>query len=672
MSPAKKQIPDDTSPARKQVPLPLSERTPIAGARVVGDIDPEERIAATIYVRRSPKSPPLPDVNESAGDTPPLSDAEFLAAYGADPADIKKVTDTVTQAGLEVVQSSREKRSVEVAGPAQALEAFFGVKLQRYAAAEGEYRGRTGPVKVPTDLADVVEAVFGLDDRKVGAPRLRRDPRGVFGAPTIHRLDIVRARGLPPHTYLPTTLSQIYRFPPGTGGDGQCVAILCFNDPTSHGGYSRKALELYFGQVLQLPMPELIDVVVHGQGNDPGDDSGADPSDTSAEVMLDVQMVGGCAPKAKLVAYFSQFTERGWVDLINTIITDTENKPSVISCSYGNPEDDPRSAWTLAAIKKVNEALNGAALRGITICCASGDDGSRDQAGDRRAHVDFPASSPYVLGCGGTQLIITPGGYPWETVWNNGPGSATGGGVSKFFPLPSWQLNAGVPPSVNPGHHVGRGIPDVSGVADPETGVVIITLDGQHLAVIGGTSATAPMWAALIARLNQALGKPLGFLNPTLYGALAHGVLRDVIYGNNGAYAARPGWDACTGLGSPDGLNLLAALLASRAWAPHAVEPKSSPVLEPFRSAYEAFAGALQAAWRASPSDGMVSFAARASGAYAAYVHAVKQGWKEINTAAVDIPSLCAIGQSLESASGRAAMAATCLAGETAWKPRTG
>ena len=657
------------STAKKQIALPLSERTPVAGARVVGDIDPEDRVSVTIYVRKNPKSSPLPDVNQGAGGA--VSDAEFLAAYSADPADIQKVTDAVTQAGLEVVRSSLEKRSVEVAGPAKAVEAFFGVKLQQYAAAEGQYRGRTGPVKVPSDLAQVVEAVFGLDDRKVGAPRLRRDPRAVFGVPIVQRLDVVRANGLPPHTYLPTTLSQIYRFPPGTDGNGQCAAILCFNDPTSHGGYSREALEIYFEQVLQFPMPELIDVVVHGQGNDPGDNSGADPLDTSAEVMLDIQMVGGCAPKAKLIAYFSQFTEQGWVDLINTVITDTDNKPSVISCSYGNPEDDPRSAWTLAAIKKVNEAFNAAALRGITICCASGDDGSRDQAGDGRAHADFPASSPYVVGCGGTQLIITPSGHPWETVWNNGPGSASGGGVSKVFPLPSWQRHVGVPPSVNPGHHVGRGIPDVCGVADPETGVVIITLDGQHLAVIGGTSATAPMWAALIARLNQALGAPVGFLNPMLYGAFAHGVLRDVIHGNNGAYAARWGWDACTGLGSPDGVNLLAALTAIRARAPHpAHSPAPSPVQEPFRSAYEAFTGALQEAWRGSQSDGMKSFAARACGAYATYVSAVKQAWKVTNTAAVDIPSLCAIGQSLESAAG--SMAATYLAGGTGWKPPIG
>jgi kumamolisin len=613
----------------------------------MGNVDPDERLDVTIYVRRNPAAPPLPDVNEDVATRAPMSPADIAAAYSADPNDIQKVVDKATEAGLEVVQTRPEQRSVEVAGPAKAIEDFFGVKLQRYASAEGEYTGRTGVIKVPADLAGVVEAVFGLDKRQVGGPLLRRDPRSVFGLPTSFHLAIARAGGLPANTYLPTTVSQIYRFPPGTDGSGQCVAILCFNDPSSHGGYSRAALQVYFEQVLGLPMPDISDVVVHGQGNDPGDDSGMDPADTSAEVMLDIQMVGGCAPGAKIVVYFTQFTEQGWVDVINTIATDTTNNPSVISISYGNPEDDPRSAWTLAAIQKVNEAFNVAALRGITICCAAGDDGSRDQAGDGRAHADFPASSPYVLGCGGTQLVITPSGYPWETVWNNGPGSATGGGVSRFFPLPVWQRYAGVPPSVNPGHHVGRGIPDVSGVADPETGVVIITLDGQHLAVIGGTSATAPMWSALISRLNQALGSPLGFINPTLYGYLAHGVLRDVVYGNNGAYGARAGWDACTGLGSPDGVHLLAALQMIRSGAPMhmGMAPRvSTEVLGEFKSAYDAYSGSLAEAWRAAAEV----YSKTASDASATYVKSVNDVWSRAFPSPVDAPSRNSAGRGAE------------------------
>ena len=544
-------------PARsKWVPVPNSERRVVAGAQPTGPVDPAEMVTVTVYVRPNPATAPAlrADLSTDPGDAPaPLSAAEFNAAYGASPDDLAQVADYATRSGLEVVESSAAKRSVQLQGPASAVEAAFGVKLQYFEFPQERYRGRVGEVMIPRELADVVEFVFGLDDRRVGASRLRRDGRADLDPFALRAvpLSIVRNTGLPPNCYLPPTVAEFYQFPPGTDGNGQCVAIVAFNDPQSHGGYNQAALETYFTQVLNLPMPEIVDVVVHGQGNDPGDDSGRDPADTSGEVMLDIQMVGGCAPKAKLVLYFTQFTEQGWVDAINAIITDEVNNPSVISISYGNPEDDPRSAWTAMAIRKVNEAFRAAAARGITICCASGDDGSRDQGLGPRAHADFPASSPYVLGCGGTRVYASGGVVLHEVVWNNGPGSASGGGVSAFFPVPRWQQNAGVPPSANPGHQTGRGVPDVGGIADPQTGVVIITLDGQSLAVVGGTSATAPMWAALVSRLNQALQTRLGFIDPALYGPMAPYVTRDIILGNNGAYAAGIGWDACTGARIP-------------------------------------------------------------------------------------------------------------------------
>jgi hypothetical protein len=192
------------------------------------------------------------------------------------------------------------------------------------------------------------------------------------------------------------------------------------------------------------------------------------------------------------------------------------------------------------------------------VTAAAGDNGSND--GERGNHCDYPASSPHVLGCGGTSLHVN-GANISETVWNDGAqGGATGGGFSSLFPLPSWQTNAAA----------SRGVPDVAGVADPETGYVV-DVDGQQM-VIGGTSAVAPLWAALVARLNQALGKRLGFINPTLY-ALA-GVFRDIVNGTNGAFSARPGWDACTGLGVPIGNKLLASL---KGGAPTPPAPTPTP-----------------------------------------------------------------------------------------------
>ncbi len=228
-----------------------------------------------------------------------------------------------------------------------------------------------------------------------------------------------------------------------------------------------------------------------------------------------------------------------------------KNNISVVSISYGNPEDDPRGAWTKMGVQLVNQAFEAAAAKGITICCASGDDGSSDQV-RRGTHVDFPASSPYVLAVGGTKLVATTGNSPTissETVWNETVQSegAGGGGVSAVFAKPAYQNGVKVPPSVNPPHHIGRGVPDVA--ADRRSGNWR-RRDAHRwpeLESIGGTSAAAPLWAALIARLNQGLKTRCGFLNPLLYTRFSNGILHDITIGNNGAYSAGPGWDACTG-----------------------------------------------------------------------------------------------------------------------------
>ncbi|GIG23202.1 kumamolisin [Cellulomonas chitinilytica] len=675
----------------RRVAIPLTERQLPVDAERVEAVPADEPVDVTVYVRRRADQPDLPDP-EDLGALPGLTgrtvdDDEFALRYGADPDDIAKVEEFARAHKLEVVESSPEKRSVTLRGTSKAAQEAFGVKLARYRSEGQTFRGRQGPVTVPAEVADVVESVFGLDDRRVGKTRLRRSNQ----VPSGLGLSTVRAAGLPPNTFLPPQVADIYRYPAGTDGTGQSIAILAFNDSTSHGGYSIDAVTTYFEQVLQIPVPKITDVVVRGPGNDPGTDDGSDPFDSSGEIMLDLQVVGSCAPGADIVMYFTEFTERGWVDAVNAIITDTTHRPSVISVSYGNPEDDPRSAWTAAAILKVNEAFRAAAAKGITICCASGDDGSRDQANDGRAHADFPASSPYVLACGGTR-IVAPQGVPlYELTWNNGPGSATGGGVSRIFPVPRYQQHAGVPPSANPDRHVGRGVPDVSGLADPETGVAIATLDGEHLAIIGGTSLTAPLWSSLVARLNQALETPLGFLNPLLYRFLHYPVLRDIIHGNNGAYAAGPGWDACTGLGSPDGARLLAAIrtvIAQTPGTPHAADapaagapggtaqpgqqpgqqpdrppgqqpgaPSTLPTAaQPFVDATARLVDAFREAWQPAASaksdsaPDLVAFRHAAAAAHLEWVGAVKERWAQTRASDLDAYALTVIGTTIAGA----------------------
>jgi kumamolisin len=223
--------------------------------------------------------------------------------------------------------------------------------------------------------------------------------------------------------------------------------------------------------------------------------------------------------------------------------------------SWGGPED----SYTGQALTSYDQALQDAKALGVTVCVASGDNGSSDGDTDGKAHVDFPASSPNVLACGGTSLQASNGVITSETVWNDGAsGGATGGGVSETFPLPSYQANANVPVSVNSSQFAGRGVPDVAGDADPNTGYNVV-VDGDS-GVVGGTSAVAPLWAGLIARMNQARGSNAGFLNPLIY-PLQATAFNDITQGNNGAYSAGPGWDACTGLGSPIGTALLQALI---------------------------------------------------------------------------------------------------------------
>ncbi len=294
-------------------------------------------------------------------------------------------------------------------------------------------------------------------------------------------------------------------------------------------------------------------VSVNGASNKP--EGQADSAD--GEVVLDIEVAGGVAPGASLAVYFAPNTNQGFLNAINTAVHDKARKPSVISISWGSPE----AAWTQQGINALNQAFHDAALLGITVCVASGDNGSSDGGPAGSVNVDFPASSPWVLACGGTRLIASNGSIESETVWNNASDGATGGGVSSFFALPSYQAQSNVPVERGASFR-GRGVPDIAAVADPQTGYLTL-VDGTW-GLIGGTSAVAPLWAGLIALLNENLSRRVGFLHPLLYGTLAqHKALNDITTGTNGAYSAGPGWDACTGLGTPNGTAILNALKPS-------------------------------------------------------------------------------------------------------------
>ena len=494
-------------------------------------MDPRQRLGVSVLVRsRRPLDPRRAPLRPCMASAPAarayLTREELALRHGADPADLDRVEAFAHAYGLTVTHRSIGERRVVLDGALDALTRAFGVRLRRVRFQGREHRMRTGPVRVPASLAGVVEDVKGFDDRPQARPHFRRAKNRATAA-----------------AFTPPQVARLYDFPTGADGSGECIALIELG-----GGYQPADLQTYF-QGLKLPAPGVVAVGVDGGANTPG-------GDADGEVMLDIEVAGAAAPKARIAVYFAPNTDQGFVDAIKTAVHDTVRKPSVVSISWGGPEE----SYTAQGLKNYDAVFQEAAALGVTILVASGDKGSSDtNPPDKKKRVDFPSASPLVLSCGGTRLEASGTTIQGESVWNDGAqGGASGGGVSTKYPLPVWQKTAKVPKL---GTKTGRGVPDVAGDADPQTGYRV-RVDGQEQ-VIGGTSAVAPLWAGLVALCNQRLGKPVGFLNATLYNdAEARASLRDITSGNNGAYTAAVGWDACTGLGSPNGTGLLAALEA--------------------------------------------------------------------------------------------------------------
>jgi kumamolisin len=548
-------------PNNRTVVLAKSHRKPAHGARVIGDVDTKEIIEITIRVRSrssEDRAALFADMQSLApAERRYLSREELASRFGASPADLDKVAAYARENGLTVTSTSAARRTVMVKGTVANLIKAFPTELKHYDSNQGKYRGRIGALQIPEDLSGIVEAIFGFDNRRQAR------------AHSILRLGKIKPLrdGAPDTTFTPQQIASLYDFPKADG-TGQCLGIIEFG-----GGYDTNDLRTYFTSQGITP-PQITAVSVDGVGNNPNSPNPED-NDADGEVMLDVEVAGSVAPRAKIVMYFAPFTEQGWVDVLTTAVQDTTNKPSVLSVSWGWPESN--DLWTQQAMDAVSQTLQEAGLAGVTVCCASGDDGSADELTDGHAHVDFPAASPFILACGGTTLAASSDmrSIASEVTWNDGPrskgGGATGGGVSELNKVPAWQANAGVPPSVNTGFQ-GRGVPDVAADADPNTGYKI-RVHGRDGAA-GGTSACAPLYAALITLWNQKLGAPSGFVNPLLYANPVSSAFRDITQGTNdttghiGAYSAGVGWDACTGLGSPDGVKISKALQPQSAQEP--------------------------------------------------------------------------------------------------------
>lgn len=515
-------------PFEERIVLRGTENVRRPGLEPAGPLKTDETVSVSVILERagSPRSS-----GERASNTEEIEGT--AVSLGAKQSDIEAVEEFAHHSGLTVKESDTKKRRVILTGTAEEMRKAFGADLVMYKESRTgrEYRGRQGTLSVPMELEGIVTAVLGLDARPIAKPHF------------------IPRQAAPATGYTPPQVAAMYNFPTAGNGSGQTVAIIELG-----GGYRKADLDTYF-KGLKLNSPSITAISVDNGKNTPG--SAAD-----GEVMLDIEVVGAVANGAKIAVYFAPNSDKGFVDAITDAVHDTTRKPSVISISWGSPED----SWSVQSRNAMNAALQDAATLGVTVTVASGDNGSTDGAGDKELHVDFPASSPFALACGGTTLNGNGKTISSEVVWNEIAKNegATGGGVSTTFPLPSYQQSANVPkqPQAN---FAGRGVPDVAGDADPSTGYQV-RVDGQNQ-VIGGTSAVAPLWAGLVALMNQQIGKPVGFLNPKLYD-LGSDAFRDITSGNNddsnlGYYKAGAGWDPCTGLGSPNGAALLKSLSSS-------------------------------------------------------------------------------------------------------------
>lgn len=462
---------------------------------------------------------------------------------------------------LRVIDSSKERRCVILSGTAQELSDAFQVDNRTYTH-EGEvYRSYPDAIQIPANLKGVIEAVLGLENRPLMSHHAFLAVRHRF--PTAGQ-QVIR------HTEV-REVEDAYKFPKDSDGKGQCIAIIELG-----GGFYERDIKKYF-QNHKLHQPKISVVEIEGTRNNPAEPkyieqvlnlmgektvnqkTGARASVPSElahamwtiESTLDVQLAGSFANAANIVVYFAPNNAHGKYQALTSALSHKKYPPSVISCSWGAVEE------TLPGdvIFSLNHVFEDAALRGVTICFSSGDKGE-DPSPEGNPRVHFPASSPYVLSCGGTHWLKKQRSI-YEEVWSESLPKyvvQSGGGVSKIFEQPDWQTGIKLQTKKS-----GRGVPDVAGKADIAGGYCM-EVAGFDV-TMGGTSAAAPMWAGLIARFNQELNCNIGYANPFLYQKSCRSSFNDITKGNNGKhFKATPGWDPCTGWGTPDGKKLLAKL----------------------------------------------------------------------------------------------------------------
>jgi kumamolisin len=499
----------------RRVPIPGTNRVNWPGTTHAEELTSQADVQLTVWLRPK-KAADLDDARaRKLGATPPLArqyaDRKTLRDQtDADPADVARLRAYCEGLGIKVVES--HWRSVVVTGPIDRLVEAFGATVAIFLDGNGErFRHRSAALHVPHDIAAIVRGAFGLHQW----PRSRR-----LGALQRHSTPLSAG-----------DIATRYAFP-AADGSGQTIGVLQFR-----GEFRADDFDLCMKAQCVAPARPILKRI---------DDAAFEhkiETTKDLEAALDAQVIGALAPGARIVIYQAPDDERGFLDAIRTALFDEEYAPSILSISYGWPE----FLWTPAALEILNDLFVVAALLGVSVFCSSGDNGAELDY-DGKPHVLAPASSPFVHACGAT-TIAPDSGSASESAWEK-----TGGGFSEHFDVPPWQ-DVVRPVAAENKMDAGRGVPDIAGQESPG---YCVYLDGVELAM-GGTSAVAPMWAALAARINQRLGTPIGFFSPLLYVA-GKNALRDVIDGNNGRFQAATGWNPCTGLGVPLGSAIEATL----------------------------------------------------------------------------------------------------------------
>ncbi len=500
-------------------------------ARRVGDLPENAQIEVTVRLRA--RRPPHAAAAEGG---PPLLDAnQYAMLSGASEADMATVAGFAKAAGLAVARAEPVRRAMVLRATPTAFARAFGVQLGVFERAGESYRSYAEPIMLAPALAPVVQAVIGFEDARTA------------------RTCFQWARAAPQAlTLTPAMLAAAYNFPPEHDGSGQSIAVIGFADKVAEddlGAYADATR-------CRTPRVEVVHVCEPGAR-----DAATDDDHAGLTAML--QVLGALAPGAPLAVYLTAPSERGCIEALLAAVH-AEKAPAIICLGWGAAEE----CWSEPAARAIDAILQEASTLGITVCAAAGDSGAALERGSDLAAVHLPAASPYALACGGTALV--PGLSGWcERVWNEGPeGAAGGGGISARAEVPPWQIGSQPPLSVRTGRS-GRGVPDVAAHAAREPGL-LCRIDG-HWVACGGTALATAVWAALLSRIRQAMAEignpPLGLVAPTLYRLDQPGLFNDPAVGGNettghvGGYFSRYGWDACTGLGTPNGTALLSAIL---------------------------------------------------------------------------------------------------------------